>query len=157
MKDFEAVLEKRIKEFVGELQALVRHAALAAVQDALGGAKAEATKAAPRAKPKKRPVAAPVAKKEPAALGARRSPDQLNKTVAKLRSQIREKPGQSIEQIATTLGTPTKDLALPVKKLIARGEVRKEGIKRNTKYFPASGDAQSAPEPRVAKRRSTKK
>jgi DNA-binding NtrC family response regulator len=157
MNDFDMVVEQRIKEFVDELQALVRRAALAAVEDALGGEKTETSKPGPRKAPKQRVAAAAAAKKAPAKLGGRRSPAQLSRTVAELKSQIAANPGQSIEQIASALGTKTRVLALPVKKLIAAGDIRKEGVKRNTRYFPASGGAQPAPEPKRAKRRNAKK
>jgi hypothetical protein len=156
MKDFEAVLEKKIEEFVDELQALVRDAALAAVQDALGAKNVKVAKPGPKKAPKKRAAEAPTSKKAPTKPVGRRSPEQLSRTVAKLRAQIKANPGQSMEELASKLGTETKVLALPVKKLLARGEVRKEGVKRNTRYFPGSVEAQGGAQPKIAKRRSAK-
>ena len=42
-----------------------------------------------------------------------------------------------MEAIGKALGTPTKDLNLPVKKLLAAKKIRVEGQKRATEYFPA--------------------
>jgi len=41
-----------------------------------------------------------------------------------------------VEQIKLALGASTKDLALPMRKLVASGAVRSEGAKRATTYFP---------------------
>ena len=61
----------------------------------------------------------------------------------------RRHPGLRIEQINKELGTQTRDLALPLRKLISEGAVRTEGEKRSTQYFPGAGksrgDGASAP------------
>ena len=44
-------------------------------------------------------------------------------------------PGLRIEQINKQLGTTTKDLALPIRKLIAEGALKTKGEKRSTAYF----------------------
>jgi hypothetical protein len=132
MKDFDAVLEQKIETFVGELNALVRQAAVDAVKDALSRKGAKAT--APKRTGKKEPLA-PKEMTTPEKVG-RRSPEQLARTVTKVRKHVQAKPGQIVEQIGTALGMPTKDLVLPLMKLLKSGELRKTGIKRNTKYFP---------------------
>jgi hypothetical protein len=40
-----------------------------------------------------------------------------------------------IEQINKQLGTTTKDLALPIRKLISEGAITTKGQKRSTTYF----------------------
>jgi hypothetical protein len=40
-----------------------------------------------------------------------------------------------IEQINKQLGTTTKDLALPIRKLISEGALKTKGEKRSTQYF----------------------
>jgi hypothetical protein len=42
-----------------------------------------------------------------------------------------------MEAIGKALGAPTKDLNLPIKKLLASKKIRSEGHKRATEYFPA--------------------
>jgi hypothetical protein len=41
-----------------------------------------------------------------------------------------------MEVITKALGTPTRDLNLPIKKLLAAKKIRAEGHKRATEYFP---------------------
>jgi len=61
----------------------------------------------------------------------------LTQLVGRLLSEIKAKPGLRMEQIAKTLGSTTKDLALPAKKLIAEKKIKTKGERRATKYFPA--------------------
>lgn len=51
-------------------------------------------------------------------------------------SFVKSHPGLRIEQINKELGTTTKDLALPIRKLIADGLISAKGKKRSTMYFP---------------------
>lgn len=67
----------------------------------------------------------------------KRNSRELEALVSKLHASIKSKPGQRIEEIATALGTTTKELALPTRKLIADKKVKKTGTRRATKYFPA--------------------
>ena len=43
--------------------------------------------------------------------------------------------GLRIEQIHKELGTTTKDLALPIRKLIAEKRIKTKGQKRSTTYY----------------------
>jgi hypothetical protein len=102
---------------------------------------APAAKAAPVAKAA--PKAAPAAKasKKAAApkrpLGAKRPPAELAKLTEKLGEYIKAHPGLRIEPIGKALDTPTKELNLPIKKLLAGKKIRSEGHKRATEYYPA--------------------
>jgi hypothetical protein len=42
-----------------------------------------------------------------------------------------------MEALSKALSTPTRELNLPIKKLIAGKRIRYEGHKRATEYFPA--------------------
>jgi predicted transcriptional regulator len=53
----------------------------------------------------------------------------------KFASYVKANPGLRIEQINKELGTTTKDLALPIRKLIADGKITAKGQKRSTTYF----------------------
>ena len=52
---------------------------------------------------------------------------------------VMKHPGLRIEQINKQLGTTTKDLALPIRKLIADGALKAKGEKRSTTYFAGEG------------------
>jgi len=54
---------------------------------------------------------------------------------------VTKKPGLRIEQINAELGTTKKDLALPIRKLLAAKAIRSTGTRRSTKYFAASAKA----------------
>ena len=159
MQDFDAIIEKRIKAFVAELQGLVRQVALAAVNDALGGR--------PVAKaPARRKAAEPKATRAPKAKGGRRTSEEIEKFAEGLRQYIEANPGQRIEQIAAAMKLPTKVFARPVVKLLVAGKITKRGTRRATTYYPpkaagakspAKSPAKSAKPKRVAKKKAPAK
>lgn len=137
-------IEARVAAFVADLDGLVRQAALEAVQAALGGVKAApAKKAAPAAKPAaaaKAPAAKPAAAKpaaKPAKKGAKRDPKILAKLVESVKGHISQHPGEGVEAIAKHLGVSSKEITLPITKLLADKSITKKGEKRATKYYPA--------------------
>ncbi|HEX7837878.1 MAG TPA: hypothetical protein VF469_10475 [Kofleriaceae bacterium] len=67
--------------------------------------------------------------------GAKRSPEDLEALSQKFATFVKANPGLRIEQINKELGTTTKDLALPIRKLIAEGMITAKGKKRSTTYF----------------------
>jgi len=69
--------------------------------------------------------------------GIRRDPEALAATVKDVGAYIHAHPGQGVEQIKVALGRTSKELALPIKKLLAAKVVSTKGQKRATKYFPA--------------------
>lgn len=163
MIDVQKQIRDRIDGFVSELGDLVRQATLETVSAALGGngvavaapalAPAKPVKAAAKAAPA--PAAAPKAAVKPAAAkpvvapkvvaagkpGAKRPPEEINKLVDALFSHIQSNPGQGVEQIAKSINEETKDLTLPLKKLLSSNMIRTEGQKRATKYYPGAGGA----------------
>jgi hypothetical protein len=73
--------------------------------------------------------------------GNRRSPEEIDRAAQALLSEIQSNPGLRVEQIGRALGAATKDLSLPLKKLLSQRMVRSEGQRRATRYFPAGGSA----------------
>src|SRR5262245_11876095 len=67
--------------------------------------------------------------------GVKRTSNALDQLQDKFLSFVKDNPGLRIEQINKQLGTTTKDLALPIRKLIADGEIKAKGEKRSTTYF----------------------
>ena len=93
----------------------------------------KATRAAPAAKTS-------VSKKAAApkrASGEKRPPAELAKLTEHLGEYIKSHPGLRIEPIGAALGAPTKELSLPIKKLLAAKRIRSEGQKRATQYYAA--------------------
>jgi hypothetical protein len=72
--------------------------------------------------------------------GVKRTQNDLARTGDKLLEFVAANPGLRIEQINKQLGTSTRDLQLPIRKLIADGALKTKGQKRSTQYF-AAGDA----------------
>ncbi len=68
--------------------------------------------------------------------GAKRTSDELDQLADAFAEFVAKNPGLRIEQINKQLGTTTKDLALPIRKLLAEGVVKAKGKKRSTAYFP---------------------
>ena len=153
MDNVDTQLKHRVDSFVAELSALVKKAALEAVTTALKGeaaapgvakaagkkraAPAPAPAAAPKAAAKapKAAPAAPAASKRKA--GQKRSPDEIAKTTDKLLAYITKNSGQRIEEIAKGVGNSTKELTLPVKKLLNDKKISSKGEKRATRYYAA--------------------
>ncbi len=159
-------IRARTEAFVASLTVLIRQSALEAASAALGGGARVAApaiaaakrgrgrprKAAPAPAPTaKTPAAAKSAKAAPAAKapvskkpaaakrapGAKRPPAELAKLTEKLGEYIKGHPGLRMENIGKAMGEPTKELNLPIKKLLAAKKIRSEGQKRATEYFPA--------------------
>jgi hypothetical protein len=93
----------------------------------LGGAK-PASKRATR----KSSTAGPPRRAKLRAKGVKRTPEELEALTKSVLAHIKRNPGQRVEQIAASLGTSTKELALPILKL---GKALKtQGQRRGTKY-----------------------
>ncbi len=83
-----------------------------------------------------------------ASRGAKRDAGEIEATARRFAAFVESHPGLRIEQINQGLGTTTKDLALPIRKLIADGKITSQGQKRSTTYFagksvPAKSEAGS--------------
>lgn len=147
MDNMESQLKSRVDSFVADLSALIKKAALEAVSNALkegssggaskaAGAKKRGPAPAP-AKAAKAPKAAPAAAAAKRKAGQKRSPDEIAKTTDKLLQYITKNSGQRIEEIAKGVGSSTKELTLPVKKLLNDKKITAKGEKRATRYFLA--------------------
>jgi predicted HTH transcriptional regulator len=68
--------------------------------------------------------------------GGRRTNDEMSQIAAALLDFVRTHPGLRIEQINKQLGTSTKDVARPIRKLLADGALKAKGKRRSTTYYP---------------------
>ncbi|MBK8180546.1 MAG: DNA-binding protein [Planctomycetes bacterium] len=138
-------IEARVAAFVQELTGLVRVAALEAVAGALGQQVAGgARRGRPRGS-KNKPsgnkasgssAAAPAAKR-PGKQGKRgkRTPEEVEAMGARVVDHVKKNPGIGVESIAKAFQLPSKELALPILRMLAAKKLRTTGQRRGTKYF----------------------
>jgi hypothetical protein len=121
-------IRNRVEAFAEELSTLIRDSAMETVREALGGG------SAPRRGGRASASAAPVrgGRREK---GQKRDPGEIERLTGRLLDYVRSNAGQRIEQIAAGMGTVTKELNLPVKKLISQKSLKTKGQKRATQYF----------------------
>jgi len=125
----ESEIYSRVEAFASELVALVRASAVEVVGETLAGI--VGSLGGPSSSRNGRRASRPSAR----AKGAKRDPAVLAALTDKLEAFIKKNPGKRIEEIGQALGTPTKELVLPVRKLVAAKKVSTKGKKRATKYF----------------------
>ena len=131
MSDFQNEMNRVVQGFVAQITELARRAAIDTLESAFGG----------RASRGGAPVAALAGSvgrvgRPRGGRGAKRSSADLEALSDRFASFVAANPGLRIEQINKQLGTTTKDLALPIRKLISEGMVKAKGQKRSTTYFP---------------------
>ncbi|MCA9680222.1 MAG: hypothetical protein KC464_34655 [Myxococcales bacterium] len=117
-------MDRVIAEFIATITTLAREAAMQSLSQALGDAGANTLR-------RKGPAAA--------RKGAKRPASEIDETKQRVATFIAQNPGLRIEQINAQLGTTTKELALPLRKLIAERKVTTKGAKRATVYFAGGG------------------
>lgn len=123
MSDFQTEMNRVVSDFVAQITELARAAARDMIDEALGkGAKGIGGVGRGRGRGR----------------GAKRTSDELDKLADAFHGFVSKHPGLRIEQINKQLGTTTKDLALPIRKLVAEGALKTKGEKRSTQYFPGA-------------------
>ena len=122
MSDFQNEMNRVVADFVTQITELARMAARDMIDEALGKGSRGATSLG-RGRSR-------------GGRGAKRTGDELEKLADNFHTFVSKHPGLRIEQINKQLGTTTKDLALPIRKLIAEGALKTKGEKRSTAYFP---------------------
>ena len=130
MSNFQHEMNQVVEGFVAQITELARRAALNLLEETFAshGAERAPTVVSPRG-------AAPVGRPR-GGRGAKRRPEDLEALCNQFASFVKSHPGLRIEQINKELGTTTKDLALPIRKLIAEGRITAKGRKRSTTYLP---------------------
>ena len=124
MSDFQTEMNRVVAGFVSQITELARRAAIDTLESALGRSgrgRGGGLSLAGLGRVRGR--------------GAKRTSDELDKLQGQFLEFVRDNPGLRIEQINKKLGTTTKDLALPIRKLIAEGQLSAKGKKRSTTYF----------------------
>jgi hypothetical protein len=119
MSDFQTEMNRVVSDFVAQITELARAAARDMLDQALGKSLKRGGLGGARGRGR----------------GAKRSSDELDKMAEEFHAFVSRHPGLRIEQINKELGTTTKDLALPIRKLVADGAIKTKGAKRSTAYF----------------------
>ncbi|HEX8106882.1 MAG TPA: hypothetical protein VF516_04095 [Kofleriaceae bacterium] len=127
MIDLQREVNRTVQGFVAQIVELVHHTAVETLQTAFVGAGA-AERSGERG-----PIAA--------GTSAKRTQADLQALSQRLAAFVQANPGLRIAQINQALGTKTKDLMLPIRKLTASGVIRTTGEKRTTRYFAIPGPA----------------
>jgi len=120
MANYQSEMQKLVEQFVGQLGDLYRDI----VADALGNGSGRSLNGNGRSLRAK---------------GAKRHASELALIADKFVEFVHKNPGLRIEQINAQIGTTTKDLALPIRKLTAEGTIKTKGAKRSTTYFAPEG------------------
>jgi hypothetical protein len=131
MSDFQDDMNRAVQGFVARISELARQAALETLGAAFGGSAPRNVRSAPVAALASTRVGRPAGGR-----GVKRTAEDLEALSGKVASFVKANPGLRIEQINKELGTSTKDLALPIRKLIAGRVIATKGQKRSTTYFP---------------------
>lgn len=140
MSDFQTEMNRTVQNFLEQISELARRAAINTLESAFVGRGGRA--AGPRAAALAATGSAPVGRPR-GGRGAKRSAEDLEALSAQFLTFVSAHPGLRIEQINKELGTTTKDLALPIRKLISERMISSKGNKRSTTYFPGRKAAKS--------------
>jgi len=126
----ESEIRARVEAFAADLVSLIKSSALDVVHEALGESPGGRRRAS---------LGSAVGLLSSREKGAKRDPQVLEALVERLGAFVIKNPGKRIEEIGSELAIATKELALPVKKLIAAKRISTKGQRRATTYYPAGG------------------
>ena len=129
MTDFQKEMNRAVNGFVAHITDLAHRAATNMVESTFGARGAGRT-------PTASPTSTASVGRPRGVRDGKRTSEDLEALSRQFASFVKSHPGLRIEQINKELGTSTKDLALPIRKLVADGVVSAKGNKRSTKYFP---------------------
>jgi hypothetical protein len=135
MSDFQTEMNRTVQAFVAQISELARRAAIDTLESAFGAGGARSSNGAAVA-PRAPAAVASRPGRPPGGRGAKRTQEDLEALSSQLASFVKANPGMRVEQINKQLGTTTKDLALPIRKLLADNVITSKGQKRSTTYFP---------------------
>jgi hypothetical protein len=142
MSDFQTEMNRTVQGFVAQITELARRAAINTLESAFGE-RAASVGSTTAAAAIMLDGAARVGRPR-GGRGAKRTAADLEALSQQVATFISTNPGLRIEQINKELGTTTKDLALPIRKLISEGAISAKGQKRSTTYFPGKRAGKSS-------------
>lgn len=133
MSDFQNEVNHVVQGFVAQITELARRSAIGTLESAFGGGRAGRANSASVSPTL---VERPAPGRPRGGRGGKRTAEDLEALSSKLVAFVKSNPGLRIEEINKELGTTTKDLALPIRKLVADSVLTAKGQRRSTKYFP---------------------
>ena len=128
MSDFQHELNRVVNGFIAQVTQLARRAAIDTLETALGKRTGLSNGRGARVSLR----------------GGKRTSHELDRLADSFHGFVVKHPGLRIEQINKELGTNTKDLALPIRKLVADGAIKTKGEKRSTIYFAGESKKKKA-------------
>jgi hypothetical protein len=147
MSDFQSEMNRTVQGFVAQISELARRAAIDTLESAFAGRattrSSTAASVAIAAVPASNGERAERTRGGRPRVGAKRTSADLVALSDRFASFVKANPGLRIEQINKELGTVTKDLALPIRKLLADGVITSKGQKRSTTYFAGKKSAKN--------------
>jgi hypothetical protein len=150
MSDFQNEMNRVVQGFVSQIAELARRAAIDTLESAFGGRAGRGGGGGGGGGATAGAATAAIASsgfgrvgRPRGGRGAKRTAADLDALSDKFASFVKANPGLRIEQINKQLGTTTKDLALPIRKLIGEGQINAKGQKRSTTYFPGKKKAKN--------------
>jgi len=139
MSDLQSQMNQSVQEFVAQITEIARRAALETLGAAFSGGRATGGNGATTfgsGTTTVKPAAARALGRPAGGRGVKRAPEDIEAMGQRFVAFVKANPGLRIEQINKELGTTTKDLALPIRKLEAEGVITTKGQRRATQYFP---------------------
>jgi len=134
MSDFENEITRIVEEFVVQITEIARRAARSTLESMFGDDADRGAVNSAHAAPA--PSARAAASAPRSGRGVKRAPEDIEALAQQFTAFVKANPGLRIEQINKQLGTSTKDLALPIRKLESEGLISTKGQRRATQYFP---------------------
>lgn len=126
--NMQSEMSRVVASFVAEITEIAKRAARDQLDAAFGGGRSSGRAAS----------SGSVASGRGRGRGVKRTSADLDKLGEKFYEFVKANPGLRIEQINHKLGTSTKDLQLPIRKMIADGSLKAKGKKRSTTYTAGS-------------------
>ncbi|HVK89426.1 MAG TPA: hypothetical protein VM513_35125 [Kofleriaceae bacterium] len=123
MATLQSDIQRLVDSFVAQVTDLARRAAMNSLETAFGRGGGRSAASAGLARVGR-------------GRGAKRTGAELEQLQEEFLAFVSKNPGMRIEQINKQLNTTTKDLQLPIRKLLAEGYLKAKGKKRSTTYFP---------------------
>jgi len=103
-----------VESFVADLDVLMRRSALLALEETFGGGLGDSGRSRS---------------------GAKRSASELEHLQDALLETITLNPGLRVESLSEVMNVPSRELTLPIRKLLGARKIKKKGQKRATSYF----------------------